>query len=389
MIFMLRALSALSSLLLSVAVAFLYSDEVFASFTIFVSTFTISSVLFRLGSEKTLVRRLSKLESAEDLSLDAFNSLYLVTVWTLISSIPLFFILKNVLDYEYSFDAIVTAALLTLLLFISHVIRSQQRVGISIFFAGIYLPFAVLLAMFAFQSGFPDSFRTFYIVLVPVGIIAGTVVLCRIIPNLRPRWVFHVDRLMLRESIGSLIHTFAVVGMQHIPVILVGASFASSGVAEYQYAVMFSMIIGILPLALSATFEVSFSKTEGDIVKVRECRSKLQKSILSHVAVLFPVLIVVGCVLYYYGIVSSIYLLVCVVIGQLVNLMSIQYQAENLMVWDVRLATKASVLGFAIATLLMLASMNISTLLKIEVFATCVTIGYLAKFLFLYLNRRP
>jgi hypothetical protein len=40
-------------------------------------------------------------------------------------------------------------------------------------------------------------------------------------------------------------------------------------VAEYQYAVMFSMIIGILPLALSATFEVSFSKTEGDMDKVR------------------------------------------------------------------------------------------------------------------------
>lgn len=389
MIFILRALSALSSLLLSMAVAFFYSDEIFANFTIFVSTFTISSVLFRLGTEKTLVRRIGKLETVEDISSDVSSSLYMVIVWTLISSIPLFFILKSVLNYEHSFDAIVTAGLLTFLLFASHVIRSQQRVGISIFFAGIYLPFAVLLAIALFSSSFPDFFRLFYILLIPVGIVSSIIVLKRIIPNLRPKRVFHVDREMLRESTGALVHTFAVVGMQHMPVILVGASFVSASVAEYQYAVMFSMIIGILPLALSATFEVSFSKTQGDMDKVRACRARLHKSALKHVAVLFPLVIVVGCVLYFQDIIGSIYLLVCVVVGQLINLMAIQYQAENLMVWDVRLATKASILGFATATLLMLASLNIDSLLKIEVFATCVTIGYFAKFTYLYVNRRP
>ena len=124
-------------------------------------------------------------------------------------------------------------------------------------------------------------------------------------------------------------------------------------------------------------------------LQVRACRSRLHKSVLRHVAVLFPLVIVGGCLLYFYEIVDSIYLLICVVIGQLINLMSIQYQAENLMVWDVRLATQASILGFATATLLMLASINIDSLLKIEVFATCVTIGYFAKFVYLYANRRP
>ena len=345
-------------------------------------------MLFRLGSEKTLVRRLAKIQDTEELSIAIFNSLYLVITCNLISATLIYFILREFSTYRYSFDTIVVATLFSFLLFFAHVLRSQGKIGTSIFFAGIFVPSVLIFCIILFGSYFPNYFRLYYVLLISTGIAATLIILRGIIPDFRPHVIFYVDRSIMNESIGSLVHTFAVVGMQHIPILLIGASFASASVAEFQYAVMFSMLIGVLPLALSATFEVSFSKTGGDIVKVRECRSKLRKSVFKHLVVLFPFVLIVGCALYFYGLVGSIYLLVCVVVGQLLNLMSIQYQAEYLMIWDVRVAARASIFGFATAAILMFVSINIAFLLRIEVFATCVSFGYLIKFLFLHFNRR-